>query len=138
MQKSLIPAALLALLLTACGGESQTPAAASSQPAAASTASEAPVETTASAEADTPAPASEAAAASSSASAATGMNSPVCKEALADQKKFVESAENKAEEQKHLDEWLAQMKEATPQEQEESCKATLEANKEDAKDAKDE
>ena len=66
------------------------------------------------------------------------MNSPVCKEALADQKKFVESAENKAEEQKHLDEWLAQMKEATPQEQEESCKATLEANKEDAKDAKDE
>ncbi|MDO4694002.1 MAG: anti-anti-sigma factor [Eikenella sp.] len=117
MKKTLIPAALLALLLAACGGE---------KPAAPETAEQAP----AVAEASSPA---EAATASEAAAAPVGELVAVCKEAEALENQYIETLNGAEKEERiqHRDTWLASLKEATAAEQEENCKQAIEELKED-------
>lgn len=114
MKTSPFATLLLAAALAACGGQQNDGAveAAVSEAAAVETASDSAVEMPAE-------------------PVAVGELPPVCRQAVAENEKYIAtlSGEEKAEEQKHLDEWLAQLKLAEPAEQEESCKTALEAEK---------
>ncbi|EGY52384.1 hypothetical protein [Neisseria shayeganii] len=122
MKKTLMPAALLALFLAACGGE----------PAAPETAAPAPAVAEASAPAAVPT-ASEVATASEAAVAPMGELIALCKEAETLENQYIEtlSGAEKEERIKHRDTWLASLKEATAAEQEENCKQAIEELKEE-------
>lgn len=126
MQKSLIPAALLAMFLAACGGNT-------AQQSAASVASAPASEVMVSAPAEMASEAVEMASEATTAAMPAGELPAVCKEAEADENKYIEtlSGAEKEERIKSRDEWLASLQQVSAAEQEENCKQHLDEMKED-------
>ncbi|KPN71135.1 hypothetical protein [Neisseria sp. 83E34] len=126
MKHPLIPAILLSLLLAACGGNENQPAAPASAPEPATQAS-APAADKAASEADMAEPKASSAAAATPA----GEMVSLCKEAETLENKYIEtlSGAEKEERIQRRDEWLASLKQATPAEQEENCKQVIEEAK---------
>lgn len=127
MQKTLIPAALLALFLAACGGNT-------AQQSAASAASAAPAsEEMVSAPAEMASEAAEPVSGAATAAMPAGELPAVCKEAEAEENKYIETlgGAEKEERIKSRDEWLASLQQVSAAEQEENCKQHLDEMKED-------
>ncbi|WP_107688624.1 anti-anti-sigma factor [Neisseria wadsworthii] len=135
MKHPLIPAILLSLLLAACGGNENQPAAPASAPEPATQASAPAADNAASEAADM----AEPKASSIAAATPAGELVPLCKEAETLENKYIDtlSGAEKEERIQHRDQWLASLKQATPAEQEENCKQVIEEAKDQDDDKED-